>query len=142
MPKIEPPNPAAAALVDIAQTAVQHYKMPEPAPEPELIGKVPRKTNGGVKDPRGEYERGLLHFDALSGERDRLERELKEARLKISQLELQISEIENTRGTIESRINTCVLERDQAVREAGELRGALNSVAAICVRYHNEQQQD
>jgi septal ring factor EnvC (AmiA/AmiB activator) len=126
-------------LVDIAQQVERKYEVPQPAPEPELIGKVPRKTANGPT-PRETYERGMVHFDALSAERDRLERDLKEARLKISQLELQISEIENTRATIESRINSCVLSRDDAVREAGELRGALNSVAAICIRYHNAQQ--
>lgn len=133
MPRIiTPPNPTAEALVDIAQKA-----------EPEIIAKVARvnKASNGPADKRENVERGLQHFDVLEADNERLKRELSEARERVHLLEIQIEEIEGTRTTIESRINSCVLERDNAVREAGELRGALNSVAAICVRYHNEHQE-
>jgi chromosome segregation ATPase len=124
------------------QITQEPYVPPQPLDGGEPIGRVPKEVrgNGPPKDPRQEFERGLLHFDALSAERDALERDLKAAQLKISQLELQLTEIEATRNTIESRINSCVLERDGAVSQAGELRGALNSVAAICIRYHDAQQ--
>jgi hypothetical protein len=150
--KYEAPNATAAALTEIAARAAitdagvgavegaVNYPQPAAA-EPELIGRVPERAKSNGPVPRREnVERGLTHFDELEGDNERLKTELTEARERIRLLELQLEQLEGTRNTIESRINQCVLERDQAVREAGELRGALNSVAAICVRYHNAQQ--
>lgn len=126
---------AAAAAIEQA-LAIQN--VPPPKIEPELIGKVPvKKTNGPL--PRETVERGLAHFDVLEAECEALKRELAAAREEIHLLKIHINELEGTRGTIESRINQCVLERDNAVREAGELHGVLNSIASICVRYHNAQ---
>ena len=111
------------------------------AVEPELLGKLPtRKSNGQVKDPRTTVERGLLEFDVMAVESQRLENENTGLRERVRLLELEIQELNGSRNIIESRIASCVAERDQAVHAAGELRGVLNSVAAICVRYHDEHQ--
>ena len=117
--------------------------LPEPERSPTLPTAYAKKSNGPPsKDPRDALARGLLEFDVLKAERDNLEKDLVAARERIRLLELQIGEIEGTRNLIESRINECVLQRDQAVREAGELRGVLNAIAAVCVRYHQEQNQE
>jgi hypothetical protein len=110
-------------------------------PDEGLQHALARAKTNGPKDPRAEVERGLLQFDVMQSENQLLKNDLEAAREKIRLLELQIEQIEGTRNSIESRINSCVLERDEAVRSAGELKGALNAVAAICVRYHNEHEQ-
>jgi hypothetical protein len=149
MRKIEPPNLTAAALVDIADAAApplpREAKIPMPEPQtPDSAPPVPyAKPNGNQpREARDALARGLMQFDVLKAERDQLEKDLQTARERIHLLEIHMQEIESTRAMIESRINACVLERDDAVRQAGELRGVINSVAAICVRYHDAQQQD
>lgn len=127
--------------VEMSTTLPREATIPMPrAPAPETAPPVPYAkpaSNGrDVKDPRDALARGLLQFDVLKAERDQLEKDLVAAREKIHLLEIHISALEGTRATIESRISSCVLERDQAVREAGEVRGVLNAIAAVCVRYH------
>ena len=124
---------------------------PQPAPTIDWSVSAAKKSNGpkaeankpsvpAMVDPRSSVHRGLAEFDTMQSNIERLEDENKHLREKVTLLELQLREVESTRNTIESRVNDCLAQRDQAVTEAGELRGALKSVAAICVRYHDEHQ--
>jgi hypothetical protein len=156
MRKIEPPNPTAAALVDIAEGS-EAVPLPReakiPMPEPEKPAEISWGAAGGTGLPTSAYAkangnqprearealaRGLLQFDVLKAERDMLEKDLFAARERIHLLEIHLKEIEGTRAMIESRINTCILERDEAVSVAGELRGVIVAISDICKRYRDE----
>jgi BMFP domain-containing protein YqiC len=110
-------------------------------PDDGLSSALARARTNGPKDMRAEVERGLLKFDVMTSENELLKSDLAAAREKIRLLELQIEQMESTKNTIESRINDCVLQRDQAVGEAGEVRGVLNAIASICVRYHQSKHE-
>jgi hypothetical protein len=109
-----------------------------PAEQPPTLPTVAAgaKHNGqALNNSREALARGLLQFDVLKAERDLLEKDLIEARERIHLLEIHVQEIESTRAMIESRINTCVMERDEMVGVAGELRGVIHAITAICERY-------
>ena len=91
---------------------------------------IPPKHRNQEADPRSNVETGLQYLDTLITERDRLEQELKEARLKINELQVELSVHHDQVAKIENRTQTVLLQRDQAVREAGELRGILTAIEA------------
>jgi len=88
-------------------------------------------TGGGAGNPARLVEEGLAAHQAVVEERDALKIELDAAKVRISELEKQIEVWLGERANIESRISTCVLERDHAVTEKGTLLGRLLSIKAI-----------
>lgn len=105
-------------------------------PSPPTRYAPPRHRNNGppaTVDHAQAVEAGLHGLRAVLEERDRLELELKAARLKIAELETRLATHDTDFNTIQSRVQSCILERDRAVQEAGELRGLLRAVAAIVV---------
>lgn len=90
-----------------------------------------RHRNGGEPDPSATVEAGLNAHLAVVNERDRLRVELGQTKERVRLLELQIEQIEETKNTIESRIKSCILERDHAVSVAGELRGIIRAIGGV-----------
>jgi|SRR6516162_7831154 hypothetical protein len=62
-----------------------------------------------------EFEAGLAFHHKMKAERDQLRRELEEAKVKIATLEANLVETERYHNVLESRVQSCQLERDQAV---------------------------
>lgn len=89
------------------------------------------RNNLPPADPARLVEDGLTAHRVVVEERDGLKTELAAAHLKIAELETTIETIERNYNLVDSRVKACVLERDQAVREAGELRGMLTAIDAI-----------
>ena len=101
---------------------------------------VPPKHRNN-NDPTQQYEAGLLAHKSVVEERDALKAELDAAKIKIKELETELKVQERDFSTIETRVNMCVEQRDNAVREAGKLSGMLDAIEAVLAVAKRENTQ-
>ena len=97
------------------------------------------RNNGPPPDPRTTVETGLLHFDTLTAECAVLKKELAAAQTKITELTTELETHDRNYATVESRVQTALIQRDQAVTAAGELRGILRGIGDMVARYETEK---
>jgi hypothetical protein len=102
-----------------------------PAPDADVPMKFIPAKHRNNNDPTVQYEAGLAAHRSVVEDRDALRAELDAAKIKIKELQTELEVQERDFNLIEKRVNTCIEQRDQAVREAGVLRGMLDAIEAV-----------
>jgi predicted nucleic acid-binding Zn-ribbon protein len=87
-------------------------------------------------------EAGLATYQMVLAERDKLEHELRDARMKIEALTVQLDALKgvvnmmestylSTKMEMENRVNTHMAQRDDAVRRTAELETTLTNIVLV-----------
>ena len=98
-------------------------------------------------------EQGLVALQQSHADRDRMRRENATLKVRIAELEARIrvrededhaieKRREDAERIIEARVRDCLMQRDNAVAEASELRGVLSSLGAILVGYYKPERHN
>jgi hypothetical protein len=87
-------------------------------------------------DRQKAVEAGLMAHQQIANERDWLRNHVGELKDEISALKIRIDEMERMRNTIESRINTCIAQRDEAVYNVGRFQGLFTTIEAALAAFN------
>ena len=76
-------------------------------------------------------EAGLAYYQQIQQERDDIHRDLKEADQTIAHMKAEVEGLKHQIAMIESRVASCIADRDQAVEVAIGYRTTLEAITAI-----------